>query len=396
MEVVLATMAMDQPGGLQSYVLTIAPHLERLGHPVTIFSPAAGPMSDLALERGLRFCSGERDLPQRCDAVISQDAPSALLMAERYPDAVRGCVVHSADLDVVLPPAHQGVVSFAVALNSVAERRLRSTAHPPAVVRLTQPIDTAHLYPAVPISPRPRHVLLLGNWLHESIREGFVAVCEAAGLEWREVGAGGESCRDPLGPILASDIVVGLGRSALDAMSCGRAVWVLGSFASDGWVTAESYPALEADGLRGRASDAVLTADDFGRELGRYDASMGQVNRQLVVLRHSPYDHAMGLVEVVRRSVPVESPPAPLREMARLVRTQYDSQARVAGLANELRAIQTRLEGEVEWHRRRWEELVRTRRWRIVQQAAWPLDAARRMHRRLQAVLGWSRLTGRS
>jgi hypothetical protein len=392
LEIVLAAMALNQPGGMQTYTLTVAPHLERLGHEVTLFSDQLGPVADLAAERGLRVCGREDELPPTCDAVLSNDAPSALTMADRYPRAVRGIVVHSGDLDVHMPPAHDSVVSFAVAMNDVVERRLKATANPPAIVRLTQPIDMAHLYPAAPIAESPRYVLLLGNMLVDPVRQTLMNACEHAGLAWRQVGMAGDLLLDPYGQILEADIVVGQGRSALDGMSCGRAVWVFGPGAGDGWVTEASYPALEADGFRGRATDDVIMARDFGRALEGYDRSMGQVNRQLVLMHHSPYDHAVALAEQLQAERPAAPPPAPLREMARLVRTQHDSQARVWGVADELRKFATenerlakqsqRLLEDSEWHRRRWEEIVSTRRWKMTQLAAWPLDQVRRVARR--------------
>jgi hypothetical protein len=279
-------------------------------------------------------------------------------MAERYPDAVRGLIVHSADLDVHLPPAHPGVVSFAVAMNAVAERRVRATVNPPETVRLRQPIDFGHLYPGTSLGARPERVLLLGNWLGGRARDEFTEVCERAGLSCRQVGFYGETTVDPRPRLLESDIVVGLGRSALDAMACGRAVWVAGQNAGDGWVTEDSYTALEADGFRGRGTDAVIDAAAFGRALEQYDARMGPVNRQLAVLHHSPYDHAVELVGLISQHDPIAPPPAPLREMARLVRTQFDAQTRVVGLFHELRAKheelvaseleRTRLERELE------------------------------------------------
>lgn len=377
---------------MQSYVLTLAPYLERLGHTVTVFSGLPGLMSDLAVKRGLRFCARGDDLPPTCEAVISNDAPSALVMAERYPDAVRGIVVHSSELDVHLPPAHDGVVTFAVVMNRAVERRVRASAHPPAIFRLTQPIDTAHLYPATSISERPQHLLLLGDRLQGRTRDTFITACETAGLTWERVGAG-NPCADPFGSILAADIVVGLGRSALDAMACGRAVWVQGSFAGDGWVTRDSYAALEADGLRGRATGTILTPEDFAGQLAKYDPSMGEVNRELAVLRHSPYDHAVEMVEITQRFTATAPASAPLREMERLVRCQYDAQSRVHAVANELQLMRVQFERErqelrehVEWHRQRSEDLVATRRWRIAQRVAWPLDQGRRLLRRLHLL----------
>src|SRR5581483_8968415 len=228
LDIVLAVLELDQPGGVQTYALTVAPHLERLGHHVTVYTQVPGGMADLARSRGLRVCGAESELPGRTDAVISNDAPSALVMAELFPDAVRGLILHSSEIDLVLPPSHSGVVEFAVAMNGLAQRRAEAFALAPPVSRLRQPIDIAHFYPAGPVRERPEKVLLLGNYLRGRDREQIATACERAGLAWRQVGAHAAFDLDPLPALLEADIVVAQGRCALEAMACGRAVWLFG------------------------------------------------------------------------------------------------------------------------------------------------------------------------
>ena len=57
----------------------------------------------------------------------------------------------------------------------------------------------------------------------------------------------------PEDDIAAADIVVGKGRAVLDAMSCGRPAYVYDVYGADGWVTAETYDAIEADAIAGQA-----------------------------------------------------------------------------------------------------------------------------------------------
>ena len=410
MDIVVAAMALAPSGWCPVYVLAIAPHLERLGHEVTLYAPDTGPIADLARERGLRVSAGEHELPAGCDAVLSNDAPSAYDMAERYPHAVRGLIVHSADLDVHLPPRHEAVVSFAVALNGVVERRLAATADATPVTRLRQPIDIAHFYPATRRASAPATCCCSATGWRDLPARRSGRICERAGLTWQQAGSTGVIALDPLPALLDADIVVGQGRSALDAMACGRAAWIFGPAAGDGWVTSETYERFEDDGFRGRATPAVVEAESFEQALVQYAPRMGRVNRRLATLNHSPYDHAVALAGLLMRGEARTPPPAPLREMARLVRTQFDAQTRVAAIASELthrvadltahvaeltervaeltervaelEAERAELIEAYEWHRRRWQELVGTRRWQAARLVAWPLDRARQGRRR--------------
>jgi hypothetical protein len=312
---------------MQTYLLTVAPQLERLGHHVTLYAPQPGLMSDVARSRGLRVADGEHELPDDCDAVIASDAITMLAMADRYPTSVRVLVVHSAELDVHLPPGIDGTVSRVVALNDAVERRVKAMPARFTVHRLHQPVDTDRYRLSLPGPEQPQRVLILSHYILGAFRDDLVRVCEDAGLEWRQVGQYGETLTDPTPAINDADIVIGQGRSVLDAMACGRAAWVYGPIAGDGWVTELTYPALEADGFRGRATEAIHDAGTFERCLKEYDPAMGLTNRKLITLHHSAYEHAIGLVEILDAAPAGRRVDAPLRELARTIRTQFDAQA---------------------------------------------------------------------
>ena len=115
-------------------------------------------------------------------------------------------------------------------------------------------------------------------------------------------------------------------------MACGRAAFVYDWSGGDGWVTPDSYPALEADGFAGRG-EAVLDAAGLAAALGNYDRTMGAVNRDLVVAHHRANVHVQELVEIFRRLVPpADRPVAPYTEMARLVRLEWRARAEIHGV----------------------------------------------------------------
>ena len=346
MQIVLTALTLGTPGGMQSYLLAVAPQLERLGHQVTLYAPEQGTMAEVARSRGLRVARQEDDLPASCDAVFSQDAVTAVATAGRYPGAVRIIVVHSAEFDVHLPPGLDGVVHGAVALNDAVARRLSALALALPVTRLRQPIDTDRLRAVGVASERPGKVLLLGNYLGGATRDSMARVCEAEGLGWRQIGVHGDLLPDPAEAIAEADVVIGQGRSVLDAMAGGRAAWVYGPIAGDGWVTPGTYPDLEADGFRGRATDVVVDAAAFGRDLARYRAAMGADNRKLITLHHSAYEHAIELITLLEPLVPVRPAPVgvPLEELARLLRCQYDAQSTLEATTNHLRQVREQLQ----------------------------------------------------
>ena len=380
----LAAPHLVGPGGVQTYMLTVARQLERLGHGVVLWAEQQGEMAEHARTHGLRVAAAEAELPARCDGLLAQDAVTALTLAPRYPGAARAIVVHGTDYDLNLPPQLVGVVGGAVAMNAVTQWRVLAAAVPVETVRLRQPIDLFDFRPVGLVRARPRRVLLLGNYLDGPRRDELVAVCETAGVECVQIGRHGRPTLDPRAEIAQADVVVGQGRCMLEAMACGRAAWVFGPGAGDGWITAESYPAIEADGFRGLATDATPRAADFAAALASYEPEMGEVNRALITRHHAATEHAVALVGLLRRIAPAPPPArAVAQELARSRRVQYTATAALLDVQRDLRVAHERVDAltrayaDADRRAAAAAALAHTRRWRFVQAVMRPLDRLR-------------------
>jgi GT2 family glycosyltransferase len=335
-ELVLSTNGLFATGGSETYLVTVAAHLQRLGHGVTVHANELAPA--MAEEHpGLRFAVGDDGLPGRCDAILVQDAICAYQLAERLPGTPQVFVAHSTVHDVQLPPQLPGVCAAAVALNERVAERLHAQAVPLPVVRLRQPVDLDVFGPRVPPRPRAERVLALGNNLEPERQALLAAACAEAGLELEVRGSVTQAALDPAALMLDADVVVGYGRCVVEAMACGRAAYVWDHLGGDGWVTAASYAALEADGFGGRATGAVLDAAAVAADLRGYDPAMGMVNRELAVRNHGPRQHAQALAGLLRDAAGAPVPAAaPLAELGRATRLAWDAERRVIGLAREL------------------------------------------------------------
>ena len=316
---VLANRFMNQAGGTEVHLVTIGAELLRLGHEAVIYSPELGPFADHARERGLEVVDELDELPAECDVVLAQDSIVVYDLAERYPKAVNVFRICGESFDFQSPPQVEGVVDLVVVLSERYERLARSFAVEPPLARLRIPVDIERLAPVGTIRARPRRAVILGNYpdrVHV-VREAW----EQQGVEVSQVG--GAEQRFDIAPALESaDIVVGKSRAAIDAMACGRAVYVFDTFGGDGWVTPDTYAAMEADHFAGQATDRVIGVEEMARDLAAYDRRMGAVNRDLAIQHHSARDHVVELLAALV-SPPKERPSAPLRELARVTALQW-------------------------------------------------------------------------
>ncbi|HYH53489.1 MAG TPA: hypothetical protein VD761_05100 [Solirubrobacterales bacterium] len=340
-------------GGTETYVFTVAEHLDRLAHEPVIYSPQPGRGVAVARERGLTVV-GPGELSEDFDVVLVQDAAVAYEVAELRPGVPSVFVAHSESFDPQSPPQLPGTVDLQLALNDRVARRLGSFAADSEVVRLRQPIDTERFLAPGPLPEKPRRALLLSNNLVADRGAMLEEACREIGLELVRAGGNDRQTTDPREALGAADIVIGYGRAVLEAMACGRAAFVYDWSGGEGWVTAETYSEIEADGFAGRG-DVVLDRAGLVSALKEYDRSMGPVNRDLVVAHHRANVHAQQLVEIFGRlASPQRRPEAPLADMARLVRLEWRARAEVHGVRVENARLHTELNDK-------GEELIATR-----------------------------------
>lgn len=374
MEIVLSTMELGATGGAATYLVTVSEQLQRLGHEVTVYAHEVGPLAEEAGGRGLRVVSNEGDLPERCDVVYAQDGATAYLLADRYPGVPVAVCMHAGGASYARwdPPQFPGVAGAVVVLHEVMQRRAQAFAADTEVVRLRQPVDVARFAPRAPVSDPPRRALLLGNYMHGDRGLLVRQACAEASLEPVQVGLyGPDATLHPEVAINDSDLVIGQGRAIVEGMACGRPSFVYDQGGGDGWVTASSYDRLEARNFAGASSGEQMVATDLAARLREADRAMGPVNRDLARLHHAAHTHVEQLVDLFRRLAPSAPPPdAPLRELARMVRLQWQTETRVAARDHELRLLSARLH--------RAEALSATRRYRFAAALARPLDRLRR------------------
>jgi hypothetical protein len=392
MELVLATHKLADPGGAPTYALTVAEQLARLGHSVTLYTRELGAVAELARERALRVTARAEELPDDADGAISGvDRSLTLELAARYQRAARVFVVHGSE-DVHLPPPVPGAVAATIALNDLHATRAAACAGAGEVVRLRQPVDLRRFSPCGWPRERPARVLLLGNY-HQSTAGRSRALREAwgDGLEWREAG-GAKQTLDVPRAIAEADIVVGYGRSALEAMACGRLAYVHDHSGSQGWITPESYERIEAGGFAVAAVRPPPDIEQLRSDIQAYRPEWGLAGHDIARTYHDARDHATEVVALIERLGPGQACAAP--STMRAVELLAESQLRA-----ELMAERYRIESK-QWrarHQEAHERLAREEeRWRaeragLEDHRAQATSAAEEARRRLVAVRGTRR-----
>lgn len=293
-------------GGSETYAVTVGEQLERLGHTVELFAGEASEEGqELAVSRGLLLSTGAPEaLAERddFDAMITQDAAASVAVASQR-QVPQVFVIHGL-ASFEHPPLGLSPAPPVIALSDRIADRAYALASKPEVVRLRQPIDIWRFKASSPARERPRRVLSFSNYLPPDRMAMLEAVCGDLGLELTSMGATSTASITPQQRIADADIVVGYGRSVLEGMASGRAAYVWDHAGGDGWVTPETYAAIEGNGFAGAATDAMVDATRLREDFGSYRQELGPLGYDLVRKHHSAARHAEQLIEVLGRSEP--------------------------------------------------------------------------------------------
>lgn len=388
MRIVIGHTSFDGFAGTETYILTIASELQTLGHEVTIYGAEKfGPIAAQARAAGLAVAGELDQLPDDCDATIANDASSAVELAACFPTATHSMVVHSSYFQLQSPPQTKGICDVLIALNDRIERHIESLAFHPPVARLTQPVDTLRFGPLGGNPTKARRALVLGNYIAGPGAQYITDACAAAGVEAVFVGSKAEFTAEPERAIADCDLLIGLGRCILEAMSGRRAAYVFGIAGGDGWVTPQSYARLEADGFAGGATRRTVSYDDITRDLVNWSPQMGQENRQLAVAEHDAADHARALVELLRSINPGGTAISldDAAERARLIRAEWQTWGRWMSTLQENRELDKHnqeLLDRLDSERHAYDALVESRRYRLAARMLAPVDWLREKLRR--------------
>jgi len=331
--ILCTNQALDMRGGSESYLETIVPQLRQLGHDVELFCLRGGPVADRFRAAGYVVHDDAATLSSEYDVVHAQHASAALATRSVLPEVPMVFVSHSWVFDIEDPPL-AAAPSAVVALNDLVAERIRASSLGESVPvhRLTQPVTISPMdRDRLALRDPPRAAVALSPRLATRV-PALREACRRLGIELTVVGRDDAALEDPTRLMMRADIVCASGRTLLEALALGRAGFVYDETGCGGFVTADSYPALEACGFTDASSPPVT---DLQRVLSGYDAMFGVVGRELVIRHHHAARHVAALVALYRSAGPPRvstAPPDVLRQLAEVTQRLFaaDLATRVA------------------------------------------------------------------
>lgn len=359
-------------GGTETYVVTVADHLQRLGHRVFVLSRDHGPAREQLRALGIPVVESFSSLGRSPDAIVANDAPSSAEAAAIFPNTPQIYVAHSPIFDVQHPLDGISQTIALVTMSSVVRRRIEASplGQRLPIVQLRQPVDLERFRPHRPLPARPGVALSLSNYAGRSRLQLLERACRSLGIHFVSAGLRqGELRADTVRLLNKADIVFAVGRTAVEAMACGRAVYVIAEEGAEGWVSDASYERLIAGNLSAREDPHLPTLSSLAEDLGAYTPDLGRQGRELALRHHDAFNHVASLIEITRRYGDGTPPQhvdgavtALMEDVARLVRLmwRHESEAfRVRRALDDAQSALNQARQENNALRRRAEELER-------------------------------------
>lgn len=231
MKIVIPTTRSDLMGGKETYVRDVALGLSRRGHQVAVLSNLHGPGIRSMGAEGVLVCEDPGNLPFLPDIIHGQANLETLQALSLFPDTPAFYQVHGAG-PLGNPLPHPRIYRYGGMTESIVTRVAIEIGIPlSATVVIRNSIDPGRFATVREPAVRLRRALLYSSYHHPG-SETFAAVRAASlasGMDFDTIGRPFSArIENPEDVLPTYDLVFAAGLSAMEALSCGCAVVVLG------------------------------------------------------------------------------------------------------------------------------------------------------------------------
>ena len=271
MKILLGTHYLDKTGGTESYTYALAMELKRLGHDVEHFAIVRGQVSALLEENGVPFMQS----PHYDLILANHITVIALIRSLGYTIQTCHGVIPELEQPSPFADAH-------VAVSEEVKAHLKEFGFASIVIH--NGIDCERFCPKNPVSDKLSTVLSLSQ--SETANDFIRGCCEKMGVKFLKCNKYTDNVWNIEDVICQADLVVGLGRSAYDAMACGRCVLVydfreyMNEFLGDGMLTPKNFGKAMSHNCSGRSSRLKYDETSFIAEMQKYSPQLAAWSRK--------------------------------------------------------------------------------------------------------------------
>ncbi len=306
MKILISTVSLSTYAGTDLYTASLGRHLFGLGHEVTIYSPLLGEISSkIKSSTSIKITDNLEEIKEeKFDVLHMQHNVNAWMLRAYFPDTPAIMAVHGILPDFEQPPRMDlGIFKYLVVSEGVREHLVKNHDIPTSKIEvLNNWVDTKRFRKKAEINEKPKKLLVLSNHMAKEHEKIYLEECKKRDIEMIHVGLPENPVKDVEKYINMVDVVVTVGRGAMESMACGRNVIVSDINGIDGMVTPDTFNELMKNNFSGHRYHREVTKKAFAQELDKYSSEYSEWLIKAVQERFSP-DFIIGeIVEIYKEA----------------------------------------------------------------------------------------------
>lgn len=274
MKILLTNTYLASWTGSELYVRDVARGLRARGHTALMFSPVVGRLGEEMRREGFVVVDDLGLLPEPPDLIHGQHHVETVAALAYFPATPAVFFCHGITPWEETPPRHPRIRRYVAVGEAGAEHLvLRAGVAESAVTRIANFVDTERFRVRGPLPPRPRRALVFSNYADETNYLPAVrAACGQAGITMEVIGLrSGRPTMTPEDELGSHDVILAIGRSALEGLAVGAAVIPCNTEGVGDMVTPDNFDQLRRWNIGRSVLTRPATADAIAAELRRYD-----------------------------------------------------------------------------------------------------------------------------
>lgn len=268
--ILVASNHLNKIGGSETFTYTIIEELVRRNYNVEYFTFKKGITSDYIEQLGVSFLNREK-----YDLILASHCTCVNFLHKMGP-IIQTCHGIFPDLEQPSPLAN-----IHISISEEVSNYLIGKGYNSKII--ANGINLSRYYSKTEISNTLTNVLSLSQ--SESANIKIRSACKKLQLNLKQLNKNENSVWKVEEIINQADLVIGLGRSAYEALACGRPLIIYderhySQSAADGYVQANNLEVYMKNNCSGRHSNLNFTTQDIIDELQKYNKDDGQALRK--------------------------------------------------------------------------------------------------------------------
>lgn len=274
MKILLGNNTFDALAGSETWMMTLADELIRLGHEITAYSPRLGFVSGKLENAGVKCIREIND--EKPDLIICAHYDITNYIHLKLSDTPMIAVVHGVlhkESNTILPEHPVFFPVKYIAVSEEVQSKLKNDYNIDSVV--IRNFFDLEKFSRGRINEKPKSFLINSNYwgADDIISEIIKDVAGHYGADTIMIGIEAVPVYGVNDIIQGADVVVGMGRSVMEGACMGKLAIVHGRWGTGGVITPERYQLLKLSNFSGRANGQkveLMKAEDIIKQIDQY------------------------------------------------------------------------------------------------------------------------------